>query len=142
MVERQSLIRRYLWYEHERASAEPSPTPEDNQMFAHFQAHLTRTGTTGRVLPGVGILHATLLQCFRDRKRGGRNTTVTAAERQLAVVQHGSLLQFRGRPYETPVGCTTKEAKGKAREDIQEAALISAATHRVRRCGRQAARRR
>ena len=136
---RQTIIRRYLWYEHERAMTE---SPEDDQTLKNFQTFLKRAGptTTGRVLPGVGLLHAALLQCFRSRRRGGTN--VPAAEKQLAVVQYGSLLQFRGRPYEVPVGCTTKEAKRRAREEIQEAALISAATHRVRRCEREAARRR
>ena len=76
VAERQSIIRRYLWYEHERAMTEPSP--EDDQTLANFQAHLKRTGptTTGRVLPGVGLLHAALLQCFRDRRRGGRKSSI------------------------------------------------------------------
>ena len=29
----------------------------------------------------------------------------TTADRQLAVVQQGGLLKFRGRPYEVPLGC-------------------------------------
>ena len=73
---RQTIILRYLWYEHERAATE---SPEDDQALKNFQMFLKRAGpSTGRVLPGIGLLHATLLQCFRSRRKGGTN--VPAAE--------------------------------------------------------------
>ena len=113
VARREALIRRFLWAElelsHEGISwSEHGATllNEEGQQ-DNLHQHLGRSMmTTGRVLPGVGMMYGYLLQSFanRGRQRRGKSTTMAAAtagfmeEKQLAVVQHGSLLLFKGRP--------------------------------------------
>ena len=94
----------------------------------HFKENL---GGAIRVLPGIGLVQGHLLQAFSRRgvnktKRSAHLAESTAGfteEKTLAVVQHESLLMFRGRPFEVPHGCTTKLAKRKAKQELNEAVL-------------------
>jgi hypothetical protein len=141
---RHTYIRRFLWTEKELeyeggccANVEGSMIGEEATR-EHFQKNLTKkydvqasSGAKIRVLPGVGRLQGHLLQAFSRRsfdktkksEHLAKNTGGFAQEKSLAVVQHGSLLMFRGRPFEVPHGCTTKEAKWQAKEELNEAVL-------------------
>ena len=120
------------------------------QAVSNFQEYLTRSGRTQAcVLPGLGFLRGTSLQCLSRRARGSREKDTTmsvttaglAGCRQLAVGQHGKLLTFHGCPYEVPAGCMTKEAKQEVREELQQTASETSVTLLFRRCERHSARR-
>ena len=105
---RNTTIRRYLWTEQELVHKSSASGAVDDNI---------------RVLPGIGLLQGHLLQAFARRDLRRTKKSVQSAkgaagftkEKSLAVVQHESLPMFRGRPFEVPHGCTTKQAKRKAK---------------------------
>ena len=117
----------------------------------NLQGHNAKIhGNKARVLPGVGVLHRHLLQAlsrrsYRVTRRSAHLASSTAghnAEKALAVVQHESLLMFRGRPFEVPHGCTTKEAKLQAKAELGEAVMEMIVKIKPRRYVERARRRR
>ena len=145
-VERRKVItRRWLWTSVELASRGQSWESVDQSMDGNLSAHVQRLRTQAqqhlmttkskesrRVLPGVAVLQGHLAQAYQSRRRGGKggqhaNQTLhkragtVAPERCLAIIQHESLLLFRGRPYQTPLGSNTQEARAKARRELHEA---------------------
>ena len=119
---------------------------------AKRQANLpaTEERTFRRVLPGQSCLHGALLEAFSSRslKRTGRSAAGPSSsnrslitnpeEKQLAVVQHESLLLFRSLPFEVPAGMTTKEAIREAKAEIGEALLEISCQVRLMRMTRAA----
>ena len=126
---RNTYIRRYLWTEQELVHEIIAWGAVGDSMRCEkaAQSHLKENlGDAIRVLPGVGLLQGHLLQAFNRRglmktKKSvhlAKSTAGFTEEKSLAVVQHESLLMFRGRPFEVPHGCATKQAKRKAKNQV------------------------